>query len=144
MQLKNNTSLHITLIIKKTKTNSIPESTLTKKPSPSTITHIIYNPRNFNSSHPHTLLHKNQKKIPNTISERNMNTTKFDITKPDPTTHFPDNHSFKKSDTPSLKYNRSKHTSINNTVRSTSTNTLTVDNLKPIQIHNSYIDTNKQ
>ena len=38
---------------------------------------------------------------------------------------------------------RSKHTSIDNTFRSTSSNTLTVANFKSIQIHNPYIDTNK-
>ena len=79
----------------------------------------------------------------NTFSERNINTTKFDITIPDPITHFPDIHSFQNLDTLSPKYNRRKQTSIDNTIRSTSSNILTVDNLKLIRIHNSYIDTKK-
>ena len=70
-------------------------------------------------------------------------TAKFDTTIPDPTPHFPDNHRFKKTDTPSPKYNQSTHTSINNTVRSTSSNTFTVDNLNLIQIYNPSIDTKK-
>ena len=89
---------------------------------------MTYHKSKINSFHTIKSLQKTQHKISNTISERTINNSTIDINIPDPETYILDNCSSQKSDTPPLQYIRSKKNSTDNTVRSHSSNSLTVDN----------------
>ena len=76
--------------------------------------------------------------------KRTINNSTIDINIPDSKTYILDNRSSQKSNTPPPKYTRSKKNSTDNMVRSQSSNSLTVDNPNPKNIHNPYLNRSKK